>query len=61
MRNLTLLRFLLTMLEEYRLFRYYLLLYISQDQQKNFRLHREDKGGCFGQTGMEMLHMSDQS
>ena len=49
------------MLEEYRLFRYYPLLYISQDQQKNFRLHREDKGGYFGQTGMEMLHMSDQS
>ena len=54
MTNLTPLRFLLTVLEESRLFRYYpLLLYISQDQQKNFRLHREDKGGYFAQTGME--------
>ena len=61
MRNLTLLRFLLTVLEESRLFRDYPLPYISKDQQKNFRLHRKDKGGYFGQTGMEMLHMSDQS
>ena len=61
MRNLTLLRFLLTVLEESWFVRDYPLLYISKDQQKNFHLHREDKGGYFGQTGMEMLHVSDQS